>query len=275
VPQPPIAGTPAQARARLETTHRACARVELEQVHPSWLIRALKDESPAVQRIAVASLPTHTRHRLQAELLLDSEDIRGERAADPACREWVLGLWTERLVGGERERADDPPAVVAMTRLSARAGYALCRAAGIGKMVLAEPSLHDGLNDEPTRARREWLRTRLEAAGADFLAAAIRDAQSVPGAKVPPRFRAARLGLLTFARLLADFEPFRLRWALQHWPYPIAKLMRALLPGAGTVAPGVLRAESHVLKTAWDRLALDGRIAMPWPASNDESAGAD
>jgi hypothetical protein len=273
--QVPGAGGPAEALARLREMHSASARVELAGVHPSWLIRALQDESPAVKRIILASFPESARHRLQSELLLDSEDIKSERPADLACREWALGLWTERLVGGERAQLGDPPAVIAMTRLRPRAGYGLCRTAGIGKMMLAEQSIAKGLPSAPGRARREWVRGRLEASEAEFRAQVVRDVQSVTATKVPPRFHAARLGLLTFARLLADFEPFRLRWTLQHWPYPIAKLIRSLLPGAATVSPALRRAESLVLQTAWDRLALEGRITMAWPDSHDEKTGAD
>ena len=48
-----------------------------------------------------------------------------------------MGLWTERLVGGEASRPDDSPALVAVCGLSNRAGYRLCRVAGLGKMVVA------------------------------------------------------------------------------------------------------------------------------------------
>jgi hypothetical protein len=273
LPEPAL-GDASRALERLQRMHSASARVALDAVHPSWLIRALKEESPAVQRIVVASFPARTRHRLQGELLLDSEDLKSDRAAEPACREWALGLWTERLVGGEPSRRDDPPAIIAMTRLSARVGYGLCRAAGFAKMSLAGQPVRKGLSGPEPRARWEWLRGRLEAADAEFGDQVRRDVQSVVAAKVPSRFHAARLGLVTFARLLADFEPFRLRWALQHWPYPIAKLLRALLADAAKQPPTVLRGELVVLKTAWDRLTLDGRIAMAWPDSHEDPTGA-
>jgi hypothetical protein len=270
----PAFGAPALALARLQRMHSASARVDLGAVHPSWMIRALNEESPAVQRIVVASFPERARHRLQAELLLDSEDLKSERAADPACREWVLGLWTERLVGGEPARNDDPPAVIAMTRLPPRAGYGLCRAAGLAKMMLAGQLPGKRRSGPERSARWEWLRSRLEAADAEFAAQVRRDVQSVAAAKVPPRFHAARLGLVTFARLLADFEPFRLRWALQHWPYPIAKLLRSLLADAVKHPALLLRGESLVLRVAWDRVALDGRIKTGWPESHEAKTGA-
>jgi hypothetical protein len=73
------------------------------------------------------------------------------------------------------------------------------------------------------------------------------------------------------ARLLADCEPFRLRWALQHWPYPIAKLIRSLLPGVASRPGSLLEWETLILKTAWDRLHLEGLLGTAWP----EAVGPD
>ncbi len=69
------------------------------------------------------------------------------------------------------------------------------------------------------------------------------------GLKLPKRRLAARLGLVSLARLLADFEPFRLRWALQHWPYPVVKQARSLMSGAAKRTPGELAGETELLKT--------------------------
>ena len=88
--------------------------------------------------------------------------------------------------------------------------------------------------------------------------------------KLPPRRRQARIGLLTMARLLADAEPFRLRWALQHWPYPLAKLVRSLMPPAGGRSASMLEWESLVLKTAWDRLNVEGRLPFSLPHTHAE-----
>ena len=76
---------------------------------------------------------------------------------------------------------------------------------------------------------------------------------------------------MTLARLLADCEPFRVRWALQHWPYPIAKLVRFLMAAASNRSASRLQSESLVLKTAWDRLTLEGRLAMSWPNPDRET----
>jgi hypothetical protein len=253
------------ALERLRRMHSTSARVEPAQVHSSWWIRALQEESPAVQRAVAATFPEHMRHSLQAGLLLDSQDLHSDRAPSPPILGWVLGLWSERLVGGEPQRPDDPPAVIAMTRLSPRAGYRLCRLVGLAKTWLAGQTPGDGRVRSSQRPRREWLQARLTVDDPEGQAQLRRDVQSVMGSKVPHRHRAARLGLITFARLLSDFEPFRLRWALQHWPYPFAKLIRSSMPPSAKRSRAMMQWESLVLKTAWDRLTLEGRLELPWP----------
>ena len=84
-------------------------------------------------------------------------------------------------------------------------------------------------------------------AGPEFIAIARHDVGATPTAKLPPRRLAARIGLLTIARLLSDCEPFRVRWALQHWPYTIAKLVRSLMPSAAKRTPVVMRVEAEIL----------------------------
>ena len=147
--------------------HRATARVDLRRVHPSWCVRALREESPAVQRLVTASLARLSlRDHLQTGLLLDSRDLVSERAAAPDVASWVMALWTERLVGGEAERADDLPAVIVLARLSPRAGYRLCRLAGLCKLILAgqPPRGHAGTSE---RSRRDWLTDRMANADED------------------------------------------------------------------------------------------------------------
>jgi hypothetical protein len=41
---------------------------------------------------------------------------------------------------------------------------------------------------------------------------------------------------------------------LQHWPYTIAKLVRALMPPAAKRSSVIMQVESAVLKAAGDRL---------------------
>jgi hypothetical protein len=123
-------------------------------------------------------------------------------------------------------------------------------------------------------ARVQWFRDQLTGGDSDLGALARQDVQSGSSrsAQVPRRHRSAWIGLATIARLLAGCEPVRLRWALQHWPYPLAKLIRALM----APEPGRTSVPAHldllILKTAWDRLSLEGKLAMSWPSQPGESA---
>ena len=114
------------------------------------------------------------------------------------------------------------------------------------------------------RSRAEWLHGRLSRGDSKFRSLALADVQSIVNSKLPRRHHAARIGLLTLARLLADLEPFRLRWALQHWPYPIVKLTRSLMSSTKRT-PAILAGETELLKTAWERLTLEGRLETRWP----------
>ncbi len=255
----------ARALERLREMHIATVEASVSHVHPSWMVRALREESPAVQRLVAASVREPLRHALQAGLLLDAQDITPDHAVDPMVREWVMGLWTERLVGGELIRPDDSPALAAVCRLSNRAAYRLCRVAGLGKLILAGVKPAKAAGRQSLRSRAEWLDGRLGRSGSEFRAQAQADVQSMARSKLPRRRHAARIGLVTLARLLEDNEPFRLRWALEHWPYPVAKLARTLMPGSTKVAPAVLAGETDLLKTAWERLRLEERLDEPWP----------
>jgi hypothetical protein len=247
------AGDRAVARERLRQAHRAEARVDPARVHPSWWVRGLREESPAVRRAVVAAAPEPIRGQVQSALLLDNDDLRSERPADHQVLSWTVSLWTERLVGGEPGRPDDPAVILAMSGLSLRAGYRLCRYAGEIKLALTGS------------ARADWPRTFAASAGPEFSVIATHDIRSTAVAKLPPRRLAARLGLLTISRLLSDCEPFRVRWGLQHWPYTIAKLVRSLMPPVAKRSMVMMQVESEILKIAWDRLNLKVREAMSRP----------
>jgi hypothetical protein len=259
---------PARATDRLRQMHAASVEADIKAVHSTWLVRALQEESPAVQRLVAASVPESIRHSIQAGLLLDSQDIAPDRAVDPTYRDWVMGLWAERLLGSEPLRPDDSPALLAVCRLSSREGYRLCRVMGIGKLILAGENRDDGARGPLRSARAEWLRGRLTMGDPEFQALARTDVRSVGGSKRRRRHYAARIGLFTLARLLADLEPVRLRWALQHWPYPIAKLTRSLLSGAPKRGSAIFAAESDLFEAAWERLRLEGRLAHSWPETD-------
>jgi hypothetical protein len=268
---------PDSALDALRRAHRAAARANPARVHPSWWIRALEQESPAVQRAVTALAPDPVRHAVQAGLLLDSQDLLSDRPADAEAREWVWSLWSERLLGGEPDPALDPPVIMALTSLPLHAGYRLCRMAGLAKLALAAREPDDALrlpSGPFDRARSEWLRDRLASAPQVFRRLAEADLQANPTAKWPRRFHVARLGLVTIARLLSGCEPFRVRWALQHWPYTIAKLTRSIMPPAGEPSTSLLPYESLVLKTAWDRLTLKRQLRTAWPGAEGTESGA-
>jgi hypothetical protein len=257
----------ALALAQLKRLHHATARVDFARVHPSWWARALKEESPAVSRLVAASAPDLVRGRVSDALLLDKDDLARDHPVNPEVLSWTLALWSERLVGGDPESPDDPPAIVVLSRLVPRAGYRVCRHAGLAKLALAaeerlsEP--HRGLTPE----RFDWFRDRLAAAGGEILAQTRADLTSSAGSRVPSRHYPAWLGAVTLARLLADCEPFRLRWALQHWPYPLAKMLRTLMPPASNRSATLSQGDALILKTAWDRLKLEKRLPWGWPIS--------
>ncbi|MGO9468685.1 MAG: hypothetical protein ACLQIB_39845 [Isosphaeraceae bacterium] len=258
---------PEAAIQRLRRMHQAAIRVDLNRVHPTWCVRALKEESPTVQRLVAAHAPLHLRTAIRIGLSLAADDLAGERPVDPDVLGWALALWTERLVGGDPARTDDPAAIAVLCRLSPRSGYAICRLAGQIKCGIGGQPPVEGRPSAAQRACATWLLEYSSAADPRFLDQVSRDIQSKALARVPGRYLAARLGVATLARLLADCEPFRLRWALQHWPYPIAKLIRSLMPAPAQRPAWLSHGERLILKTAWDRLNLEGRLALPWPDS--------
>jgi hypothetical protein len=264
-----VPSQPATAQERLRHMHAASMRVDLNRVHPSWCVRALQEESPAVRRVVAASVPDSLRDCLRRGLLLEAHDLTGERLADPDVLSWALVFWAERLVGGDPSRALDPPVIAILTQYRARVGYAVCRLAGAIKLELVgrQPPLE---RPGPTwAARKKWIEDSATGTDPQFFEQVSRDLQSKSLAKVPARHRAARIGAQTLARLLADCEPFRVRWALQHVPYPIAKLVRSLMPPSGSRPAFISQGETRVLQTAWDRLKLEGRVpAHPGDPSN-------
>lgn len=226
----------AAALKQLARAHRDEARVDLSRVHPTWLVRALKHESPAVRAIVAGLGPANVQSATRAAF---GEPRAPDRPPHPEALAWVLALWTERLVGGEPHRDDDPPVIVALTRLSPREAFRLWLEVGQTKRRFA---------DDPSQKRevREFLR---------------RDVDAAEQAPFGFRRRTALLGLATAARLLADCELFRSRWALQHLPYPFVKQIRKLTPPIAQRSTALSELEGRVLQIAWDRLARGGRPA--------------
>jgi hypothetical protein len=242
----------------LRRTHRAQARAEPGGVHPTWWVRALKDESPAVRRVVSARAGPELQPILQHGLGLGPAELESKRPTHPDALRWVLGLWDERVVGDLREGPDEPRVVIALSRLTLRELVTLAEAAGLAKLALA--------GDAPARLRsrlrylfvafqRGWgqasptLRSWARNDYLHFMEGRTRK-QDQPW---------CRLGLITLGRLLAGVEPYRARWALQHLPYAIARMIRPAIKDPGTT---VAASEAQVLRTAWNRLAVEGRIPL-------------
>ncbi len=260
---------PAQALDQLRISHRFQCHADPGEVHPSWWVRALQEESPAVKQVIALHGPALVQAASHKGLAIERQAIVGPNA-DPAIIEWVLALATERLVGGEPIGYDEPPALVALAALSSRVLYRLVHATGQAKTVLAgDPQgqlAGRSLDDDRTRWFRDEFAVQLGPAEARARAWASRDLQQSRGPDGPrQRRRLASLGLSTIARLLAACEPYRVRWALQHVPYPIAKRIRSLMSVAPAAGDSVRHLESMILKTAWTRLLLEHRLAPGHP----------
>lgn len=235
------------ALRELGRAHREEARADFSRIHPTWLARAAREESPAVRAIVAGFGPPLVQDALRTAF---GAPETPERPPHPEALEWVLALWAERLVGGEPQRDDDPPVIVALTRPSPREAYRLWHGVGQLKRKIAE--------DPDQRPEvRELLRR-----GVDMIARA----------RFGVRRGVSLLGLATAARLLADCELFRSRWALQHLPYPVVKRIRWLTPPTAERSATASRLESRILRTVWERLVDEGRLATPFPADLDPEA---
>jgi len=253
----------------LRRSHRFQCRADLGRIHPTWWIRALQDESPAVRRLIAQHGPPPVSAAAPHGPGSGREAV-ASRHPDPEVADWVLSLSTERLVGGEPVRRDESPAIVALAALSSRELYRLSHAIGQAKAALAGDP--DGIVvGRPLDGQRErWFRDRFsrqfgpgEVRPQEW---ARRDLQGSRGTEGPGRRRRlASLGLSTIARLLAGCEPYRVRWSLQHVPYAVAKRIRSIMTLSGTVSDQVQHLEIAVLKAAWTRLTLEHRLAVRYP----------
>jgi len=252
----------AAERQELAREHAAQARPDLGRVHVSWWLRALKAEPESVRRSVVAHLPESLAGALRDGLGLSPADLPPDRPPLPGALGCALALWTVRLVGDLAERPDDPPVVVALTRLEAPTLALLVQTTGLAKWALTPRPLS---NSSPkVRERFDHFRTILADPDPRYVQVAVRDVAAIgPGQRLP----AARAGLVGFARLLSAVEPYRLHWALQHVPYTTARTLITLMGPAGRRSPMLVRWESGVLRAAWERLQHEGRLADRWGAA--------
>ena len=255
--------SPDEARARLEEEHRAQARPDLAKIHVSWWIQALEHEPRSVQRALAASLPVGVAGAIREGLGLSPAELVPNHAPDPIATRTALSLWTVRLVGDVPERADDPPVIVALAQLDATAIARLVHHSGLAKWALTDKPFPSAERKE--REKLAWFRDELKDADPRFVQVVRREA-----AGLPPETSTAlgRLGLNTFARLLAAAEPFRAHWALQHLAYPMARSLRVLMGPGNRRAPMLARWEGEILRAAWRRLLQDGWISLAWRESS-------
>lgn len=265
---------PDSSWSALREDHEASARPDPSRVHPSWFVRALKGESPAVRLAVAAHAPPSIGEALRRGLALDSSELAPDRKPDPEALGWALALWAERLVGDVPGLDSDPPVVVALTRLGPRDLARLVKCCGVAKLAFAaDPGGAKGFDDSVARftpldrVRLGFFRRQVGVADPRLVPVARHDLAAIDG---DSRRGLARLGLLTFGRLLGAVEPHRARWALQHLPYPIAKLLR--VKEAPPIASKALQAwESWVLEAAWTRLLGEGRMAGGWASTKAEA----
>jgi hypothetical protein len=166
---------------------------------------------------------------------------------------WALGLWDERVLRDLPEWPDDPPVIHALSRLDFWEIVALARAAGLAKRALAESD--PPAPGSPTLDRFEGMKRQWLASGLPELVAARHAFREFLQGWTRQRGW-GRLGLVTFGRLLAQVEPYRARWALQHLPYAVARRIRPAIKDMGG-SHAVW--EGAVLRVAWERLAAEGQ----------------
>ncbi len=106
----------AAALDRLRRAHRDEARPDLGRVHPSWWVRALQGETPAVRLAVVSGFPPAVREPLRAALGLPPTASRGDRPPaprGPPLRPGALGRAARRpsaRPGGRPSRRRRPDA---------------------------------------------------------------------------------------------------------------------------------------------------------------------
>lgn len=246
--------TPEAARAALESDHRAGARPDFTRIHPSWLLRALKGEPAAVTSV----IATFAAEPVAAAL----RDAAGagtplSQAPHPDVLNALMALWSERLIGGPPPSPLDPPAILVLADCDWPRVASRLRAIGLAKIAYDPQAAFQ--TEWPTEFAAPFQRVRK--------AWGERDPRLTQVTRIDrhacesrERLDLGRLGLLTVARGLVACEPTRVRWALQHLPYKVAKQVRAAMsPQSTFVGEAVLQdwecevlrhARTHFLTTA-------------------------
>lgn len=214
----PTEKTEDSALSFLKSVHNVEARFDPEQVHATWWVRALADESEAVKRVVARRGPKSVAKAARIAFGLDEYTIRPDHPPHPLAERWALSLWSERLVGGPATTQDDPLVVRAVAGCGQRPLKSLVA------LIARSKRAYNPLNvdERDAEARRESFWPDPDPRLAEL---ARRDVANHPGMVYRDL---PALGLVTLGRLLEEVEPFRARWAVQHLPYPVAKAVRAL-----------------------------------------------
>ncbi len=258
---------PETARHRLRDSHHAALRVSLRRVHPTWLVRALQKESPAVQRRVIKELAPNLAGIVAPRLGVGAADLHDDHAPDLNAVDWLCTLWTERLVGDVEARDDDPPALLALTHLRPTHLLRLIQAVGLVKRAYACESqppvverLDRALLTPRTRARLLTLREKVGHPDAKLVKVARGDVLSLLDDETDARgFRRfhENLGTVTVGRLLTTVDPARVRWALQHLPYPAVRPIRSRIP-TNVHSKSLLAWEARIFRLAAELLTAEG-----------------
>jgi hypothetical protein len=173
-----------------------------------------------------------------------------------------MSLWAERLVGALPE-PDDSPVIVAITRLSSLDLAKLIKVCGVVKHAFAIDGGRATAIDEQLarftpldRVRLGFFRRRIGVPDARLAPLAKQDLRYIEGDWKRAHLR---LGLVTFGRLLDQTEVDRARWAVQHLPYSVAKLVRRKM-ALPIPRRAVKSWENWILEAAWARLLSERRM---------------
>jgi len=247
---------PVDPVAGLLDAHASQMAPDPARVHHTWYVRALRDESPSVRRIVVAAAEEPLRSILIRELSVAPGELNPDHPPDPEVGQVALSLWTERLVGDVATRDDDPPAVIALVSSSPREVYRLCRVSGLAKLstLLDVDSSRFGAKNQ---SRIQSFHERIHA----LIHPKINHLGHHDWVASQPfgRHALAGLGLITLGRLLGQVEGHRLRWALQHVPYPLAKRLRRVANGRPASVRAVIEWEARLLNESLAILRDEGR----------------
>lgn len=258
-PAAPDGGDPRAALDRLRDAHASHARLDTRRIHRSWWASALKKESPAVIRAVLGVAPASIRDKLAADLGVAPESCDPAACRSEPIRDCVLALWGARLATGGDPGSDDPLAVQVLARSDARDLQGFLETIGLAKRgYLPDPPAPEGTLDHQmwSHFRNLWGLPSEEQE-----AQARRDLKEAGGA-------IAVFGLITLGRLLAEAEPSRARWAMQHLPMTLARPLREAM---GLQSPLLSRPEL----LAWERGILDAaaRVLSPYWYEVPEGGG--